>query len=214
MAEVLKGFSPQLRVIASSHLNLIKEILPWTRDQPLLTKKVCQLLIEFESQIQAGEEAEKVEKLVQNHLIDNCQDSEVVEHLKEIGDRLLQNPDCDPFWLLRSYQQIWHQGQVDKHDIPEHLELLKLGLVDQKENKLIICNKIYKNFFNMKWAEEKLIFLRPYANKIITWLDSNCQDKSQLLKGEELKIALELASMNKSLKEQESDFLIESMIWN
>ncbi len=213
VAEILKGFSPKLMGIAKSHLYLIKEILPWTRGQPLLTRKVCQLLIDFESQIGAGEEAEKVEKLVQNHLIKNCQDSEVVEHLNGIGNSLLQNQDCDPFWLLRSYQQIW-QEKVPEHDIPEHLELLKLGLVVQRENKFSISNNIYKKFFNDIWTEENLIILRPYAKRIIAWVDSNCQDTSQLLKGEELHHAIDLASSYRKLNEQDNNFLIESLVFD
>jgi hypothetical protein len=64
---------------ASSPYNLLEEIRAWTGEQFFLTQKVCQLFTESDTFISAGEEAERVEQIIQKNLIRNWQTQPAAE---------------------------------------------------------------------------------------------------------------------------------------
>ncbi|HEY9299297.1 MAG TPA: WD40 repeat domain-containing protein, partial [Phormidium sp.] len=70
-------------------------------------------------------------------------------------------------------------------------------------------NPIYASVFNLNWVKKELSNLRPYAETLTAWLASNCQDKSRLLHGQALQIALAWAE-NKNLSNQDYEFLSAS----
>ena len=52
---------------------------------------------------------------------------------------------------------------------------------------------------------------RPYAKKLLAWLDSNCQDQSQLLNEQELQEAVQWTKgKGNRLKPQEKKFIAGS----
>ena len=214
-SDVLQEFRIQLEEIASQPYAVILQVKSWTNFQPLLSRKLCQLIASEskKSQIATGDEAEQVRLLVQAHLTENSQDPEVAEHLKKIGDRLIENQSSDRFWLLQKYRQILQQQEVKAEDSPEQLELLDSGLVIQTNRSLKVANRIYESVFDQSWIERASEPLRPYTKKLVAWLDSNSQDKDQLLRGEELRDSLAWADRQTSLKEEEHNFLIKSLIW-
>lgn len=71
---------------------------------------------------------------------------------------------------------------------------------------LLVCNYIYAEIFDKTWISKSLTNLRPYAEAMNLWLDSNRQDKSQLLQGKDLKQAKDWAK-DKSLTEDDHRFL-------
>ncbi len=141
---------------ASSPYSLLEEILAWTGEQFYLTQKLCQLISEKESFIAAGEEAFRVEQIVQNSLIENWETQAAAEPLRIIRQRLLENQQCDPFRLLKLYRQIWRQGNVPANNTPEQTELLNLGLVVKQGDSLKIANRIYKAVFDVNWLSQEL----------------------------------------------------------
>ncbi|MGH7999207.1 MAG: tetratricopeptide repeat protein, partial [Brasilonema sp.] len=146
---------------------LQEEVLLWTNAQPFLTQKLCQLLADSETLIAAGEEAARVERLVQTRLINHWETQAASEHLKSIQQRLVKNKQCDPLLLLRLYQQILRQGEVPTDGSPLQTELLNLGLVVQQEDKLKVSNRIYHSVFNQSWIDQELARLRPFSHSTI-----------------------------------------------
>ncbi|KAB8331905.1 ATP-binding protein [Scytonema tolypothrichoides VB-61278] len=146
---------------------LQQEVLSWTSGQPFLTQKLCQLLADSEGLIGAGEEAARVQQLVQSRLINHWETQAASEHLKSIQQSLIKNKQCDPLSLLRSYQQILYLGEVPTDSSPVQAELLNLGLVVQQEDKLKVSNRIYQSIFNQNWIDQELARLRPFSHSTI-----------------------------------------------
>jgi tetratricopeptide (TPR) repeat protein len=135
---------------------VLEEVLSWTGAQPLLMQKVCQLLADSEAFIPAGEEAARVQQLVETRLINHWDTQIASEHLKSIQQRLISNQQCDPLSLLQLYQQILYVGEVVAHESPVETELLNLGLIVQQEDKLKIANRIYQSVFDLNWVAQEL----------------------------------------------------------
>ncbi|NMG09690.1 tetratricopeptide repeat protein [Brasilonema sp. UFV-L1] len=146
---------------------LQEEVLFWTSGQPFLTQKLCQLLANSETLIASGEEAAKVQQLVQTRLINHWEAQVASEHLKSIQQNLIKNKQCDPLSLLRAYQQILCLGEVPTDGSPVQAELINLGLVVQQEDKLKVANRIYQSVFNQSWIDRELVRLRPFSHNTI-----------------------------------------------
>ena len=89
-----------------------------------------------------------------------------------------------------SYKQILQADDLASNSSTEQQELLRLGLVIKRQERLRVYNRIYEEVFNSTWLEKTLDNLRPYARQISAWLASDGQDVSQLLRGEALAEAL------------------------
>lgn len=188
--------------------SLLREILFWTGGQPFLTQKLCQLVINNLDYISAGQEQEKVQKLVLSQVIENWESQDEPVHLKTIRDRLLRN-EQKAGRLLGLYQQILEQRFIEADDSPEQGELRLSGLVVKKEGKLQVYNPIYEGVFNPEWVNKQLEKLRPYSEAITAWTASKFTDESRLLRGQALKDALAWA-MGKALSNLDYQFLTAS----
>ncbi|ACK73808.1 TPR repeat-containing protein (plasmid) [Gloeothece citriformis PCC 7424] len=103
---------------------VLKEVLFWTNGQPFLTQKLCFLIVnhcnsstEFPP-LQAGEERQWIEQLVENKIIKNWEGQDQPEHLRTIRDSLIYNTPKTR-QLLKLYQQILQQGQIRAENSPE-----------------------------------------------------------------------------------------------
>jgi hypothetical protein len=94
-----------LAVKASNPRAVLQAVLDWTGGQPFLTQKVCKLILNAESEIPEGREAEWVEELVQRRIISFWESQDEPEHLKTIRDRILRR-EQRAGRLLGLYQQI------------------------------------------------------------------------------------------------------------
>jgi tetratricopeptide (TPR) repeat protein len=146
---------------------LLNEVLAWTRSQPFLTQKLCQLLCDLEVFIPAGEEATTVAHLVQSRLIHQWETQIASDHFKAMREGLLKNQQCDPLLLLRLYEQILRQEEVVASDSPAQTELLNLGLVVQQQDKLKVANRIYQSVFDRNWVNRELARIRPFSHNTI-----------------------------------------------
>ena len=207
---ILEKFTSEVQQFnkAESPLVVVEKILSWTEGEPLLTDKVCQLILNSQTSINTDEEEEKVGKLVQNGLIDNWKEKGAKEHLEKISQFFL---DSDPR-LLGLYQQILEQ-EVSANNGQLQEQLLGSGLVVKQEGKLKLANRIYEKVFNQSWLEEMFQELRPYGKQLKVWLNSDCKDESPLLLGEELQNAL-LWSKGRKLSDEDNKFLIRSQLFN
>ncbi|MBL1203571.1 MAG: hypothetical protein FWK04_32005 [Nostoc sp. GBBB01] len=169
---------------------LMREVLAWTGGQPLLTQKVCNLLIrDLKKPNQLAMRREKwVEGVVRNGIIDNWEAEDEQKHLKTIRDRMLTN-ELIAVGLLGLYQQILQQGEINVVRSLEEMRLRLTGLVVEQQGKLRVYNQIYENVFDLNWVDNELGKLRFYADNFKAWEESKYQDESYLLRGEELEKA-------------------------
>ncbi len=197
---------------------VMKEILKWTGGQPFLTQKMCQLVvssnkicINSHEQIEEQTEnliADEVATIVKSSIIENWSAEDEPPHLKTIRDRILYNEQLASR-LLGLYQQVLKQGTLPADDSGEQIKLLLSGLVIKQEGKICPYNPIYQAVFNQEWVEKQLKKLRPYAELLNAWVNSNYQDESYLLRGQAL-LEAQTWSKGKSLSNQDYRYLAAS----
>ncbi|MBD2458719.1 AAA-like domain-containing protein [Nostoc sp. FACHB-87] len=174
---------------------VMQEVLAWTGGQPFLTQRVCELLgkaLSIEKQdfrsVDENQIIELVQEIINNQIIDNWEANDKQEHLKTIRDRLLINEEVSVA-LLGLYQQILQQKEMTADSGFEQMRLRLTGLVVQQQGKLRVYNQIYGSVFDINWVENELGKLRFYADKLRAWVESNYQDNTCLLRGEDLEKA-------------------------
>ncbi len=132
---------------------VLAQILSWTGGQPFLSQKVCQLIRQLNAPIPEGAEAATVDRLVQDHIINQWEVNDDPEHLKTIRDRICsQGERVEP--LLHCYQQILEGEPVEVNGSLIQQELLLSGLVVQKEGQLAVANRIYATIFGPHWIAQ------------------------------------------------------------
>ncbi|MCT7972778.1 AAA-like domain-containing protein [Laspinema olomoucense] len=187
---------------------VLEEILKWTKGQPFLTQKLCQLVLAQSSPIGVWMEAKRVEQLARSQIVDNWESQDEPPHLKTLRDRLLRN-EQKASRLLGLYQQVLISGELPADNSPEQLELQLSGLTLKRHSKLTVYNPIYALVFNEQWVEQALADLRPYAEALSAWVVSDCQDESRLLRGQALRDAQQWATTH-SLSDRDYQFLAAS----
>ncbi|MEG3882384.1 WD40 repeat domain-containing protein, partial [Microcoleus sp. herbarium7] len=151
---------------------------------------------------------EWVEKVVRLKIVENWESQDVPEHLSTIRDRLFKE-NQRIIRRLGLYQQILQQVEIVPDGSAEQMELRLSGLILKRREKLTISNPIYEAVFNKELIAQKLDKLSPYSEAIKVWLNSNCEDDSQLLRGDDLQSALVWAA-DKSLRNEDFQFLTSS----
>ncbi|NEO83625.1 MAG: hypothetical protein F6J87_05100 [Spirulina sp. SIO3F2] len=192
---------------------ILTAILSWTNGQPFLTQKLCQLVVDvgYEQldellRIPAGTEADWVDALVRDRLLTHWESNDEPEHLRTIRNRILRDPNRSGR-LLGIYQQVRSPDlTVRADDSPEQRELLLSGLVLCQGSTLQVKNRLYGEIFSLDWVEQQLANLRPYAQLLATWVASERQDESRLLRGQALRDAL-IWSQGKQLSDLDYQYL-------
>jgi WD40 repeat protein len=197
---------PGLAAQSHNPAALLQAILAWTGGQPFLTQKLCKLVQTADSTPMPGQESEWVGQLVKAKVIDNWEARDIPPHLKTIRDRLLLSSQENKGQLLGLYQRVIQEGEILADDSPEQMQLRLTGLVVKRDSKLRVYNRIYEQVFNRHWINQELSELRPYAEAINAWLESNCIDESRLLRGQALEEA-GLWAENKRLSDWDYRFL-------
>lgn len=181
---------------------VLRTILHWTNGQPFLTQKLCQLVLQSSWKTPTGKltlapgtEVFWVEQLVQSHIIEHWESQDEPEHLRTIRDRLLFN-EHKAGRLLGIYQQVLQAQEIADlpvkiDDSSDQAELLLSGLVEKQNGYLRVKNPIYQAVFNAEWIVKQLDNLRPYPQVLNTWVASEFQDESRLLRGQALQEVLE-----------------------
>jgi adenylate cyclase len=192
---------------------VLEQILFWTKGQPFLTQKLCDIVANEKWKIESTTDSIFnsrifVANLVKSYIIDDWEYQDEPEHLKTIRSRILDNEQMAGR-LLGRYQQILTTEEVEFDDNQEIIELMLSGLVVKTHGKLKVKNPIYREIFNDKWVAKQLVNLRPYAENFRYWIASRQLDKSRLLKGVVLKQAL-LWAENKQLSNLDYRFLAAS----
>ncbi|MEO0409818.1 MAG: AAA-like domain-containing protein, partial [Cyanobacteria bacterium P01_A01_bin.135] len=194
-------------VDAAAPDTVLREILAWTGGQPFLTQKLCELVRTRQSPIAAGEERVQIQQLVEQHIIQNWEAKDELEHLKTIRNRLLSD-ERQIGQCLGLYREILQNGHVPAGQSAEHLQLQLAGLVLKRQDRLRIYNRIYQSVFDQAWIDRELKKLRPYNDAIYAW-ESDGQGDRHLLQGTALQNALGWA-VDKSLGSLDYQFLTTS----
>ncbi|MEM8717810.1 MAG: AAA-like domain-containing protein [Cyanobacteria bacterium P01_G01_bin.39] len=191
---------------------ILQEILNWTGGQPFLTQKLCKLVVQHcqdpNKCFISGEEALWVEKLVTEKIITNWEAQDEPEHLKTIRDRLLRN-EQRASRLLSLGEQILRGVVIPVNDSNEQRYLLLSNLVVKQNSQLNYRNLIYQKIFNLDWIQQQQSQLRPFGKEVESWLASDCQDQSRLLRGKALQEAQTWAN-NHNISQTEYKFLTAS----
>jgi len=179
----------------------LQEVLEWTGGQPFLTQKLCQFILDDDQQL-------SVEELVRSRIIENWQSQDDPEHLRTIRDRIFSNKQPADL-LLELYEKILRKREIEEDNSPGQIELRLSGLVVKQNGNLRVYNRIYEFVFDNNWVNQALANLRPYANELTAWLESNRQNKSHLLQGQKLRQAQAWAE-HKQLLVEDYQFLYAS----
>ncbi|NEP60632.1 MAG: hypothetical protein F6K31_27145 [Symploca sp. SIO2G7] len=208
-----KQFEQEIRALLPSIENLelvIDTVMSLTEGNKKLNKSIFLLLSQEKKRY--GISTEKwVQIIVRSRIIENWQTEVCAEPLREISRSLLENSLCDPFWLLIAYRQLLLTEELDRDK--EREELKKISIVIEKEQQLAVANPIYANVFNVLWTNHNLGKLRPYAKKLVAWIDSEGQDRYQLLSAKQLQEAQKFL-VGKKLDPRENRFLVDSILKN
>jgi WD40 repeat protein len=195
-----------LAELTSRSGEVLRQVLYWTGGQPFLTQKLCKLLFENAKLIENPQAW--VEEVVRLKIVENWESQDVPEHLSTIRDRLFKE-NQRIVRRLGLYQQILEQIEIVPDGSAEQMELRLSGLIVKRREKLTISNPIYQAVFNQDLIAQKLEKLSPYSEAMKVWLNSNSQDDSQLLRGDDLQSALVWAA-DKSLRNEDFHFLTAS----
>ena len=188
----------------------VQAILHWTNGHPDAIRVMCPLIVQADFSIQADRIAVEVEQMVRSQLLDNWENQAAATSFQALRDRLLRHEQCAS--LLQLYQKILQEDEI-VNDRAGILTLVELGLVVQQQDQFSVASPIHKCILSLDWVEQALLTLPPYASKLARWLDTQKQDRSQLLRGEELQRALDWVSGNR-LSDPANRFLIASQVFN
>ena len=220
----LEGFALQeaeqlvrgLREWIDNAEQVLQRALYWTGGQPFLTQKLCQKVLDVTSRQVDGFVTltdSWVDYLVKDQILDNWEVQDEPEHLRTIRDRLWHQPH-KVGQLLSLYRQVLKAEDLQQHpvvidDSATQLELLLIGLVEKRQGRLRVKNRIYQCVFDTRWVETQLNNLRPYSQALNAWVSSGYSDESRLLRGQALKETLTWAQ-HQSLSELDYRFLAVS----
>jgi serine/threonine protein kinase len=170
---ILKRFLPQLLPITVHPLVVIQEILDWVGTQSKLTELLCQVLIDVNSGSSIPENLEDkyIENLAYTHLVQDWQNKPAKAHLQSIQNAILEHEQRTE--LLQLYQQLLQQRQeivIDNGDRVKNADpqseqkvdqalletLLNIGLIEKKEGRKRVANRLYAEVFNPTWIAQEL----------------------------------------------------------
>ena len=128
---------------------ILKEVLSWTGGQPFLTQKICSFIRHNEIDIPINREAEWIENLVEEKIINYWESQDEPEHLRTIRDRIVHS-ERGAIPLLELYRSILKREEVPSTDSEEERELLLSGLVVKQHNTLRVYSNRMRRLIHFK----------------------------------------------------------------
>jgi hypothetical protein len=127
---------------------ILDRIFYWTNGHPYLTQKICQSVVE--NHLKQYDDY-KIDELVEKLFISEVASRET--NLQFVRDNVLSYPERRV--ILTLYKKLLQGIKVrdDKNSLPQnHLKLTGLALADY--GQLIVSNRIYRNVFDRRWANQ------------------------------------------------------------
>lgn len=187
----LSGFSPALLLQVQKYVptSIIQEVWQKTGGDRDLTQSILNLILKryldkeyspTNITIDRQQELDWLEAFIESAIVPRWENISELSSLRDIAVCLLNNPNVEPFWLLKEYQKIWREKKLLFNNSEEQQELLALELVVLKDGFLRVRNSIYESVFNEVWIEDKLTDLSPYQ-LILSRLSAKCEAPDRIL---------------------------------
>jgi tetratricopeptide (TPR) repeat protein len=128
---------------------VLQDIFQWTGGQPILTQKICRLVVK-----QEGRNPD-VDRLVRDQIIENWEYCDRPQHLTYIRNRILSDRPLMRE-MLNIYTDILQTGAITIDNSYAQKQLLLSGLVVKDRNQIQVCNSIYRNVFHENWVNHQL----------------------------------------------------------
>jgi len=178
------NYLPILGKKTSNLAGIIQIILRNSKFEPLLVESLLKLVCQYKLILVQKGDNTRIQRLIQKHLIPTWQTkirseqkSAIFEHYELIQDQLINNKNCDSFWLLVTYRDILRGKEILFHNGEEEKELFRLKLVEEhpeNPHKLKVVNLIYEYVFNDNWVFYRLQKIQDYDYKnLLAWIDSD-----------------------------------------
>jgi AAA-like domain len=134
---------------------VIKQIFTWTKGQPFLTQKICQLAIENSENGNVN-----IDDLVEISSVKNWESKSglIKDHLQNISNCLLsKDRGSDPVSLLILLGQIIDTRIIkyNPHDL-QHIQLKLSGAIKIELQNIKIFNQLYSQVFDKSWIQQQL----------------------------------------------------------
>lgn len=172
----------------------LQEVLSWTECQPFLTQKIIEFISLENSKIIKGEESQRVRLIVERNFTKEPENLEIARHFHSLHELVTRNERQNPFWLLFGYRKgLKEQRNSEKYSTEVRSSIIflqSIGLLTQSAGNLKVRSRIYQSIFDEVWVHTQLMDLRPYAQKFVNWLDTDCKDDGYLLEEEEIHSAM------------------------
>ena len=148
-----------LKQISEQPEQLLEAILSWSGGQPFLTQLLCHLVVAG-GKIRTNANVQTyVDRLVSKKVIGNWQRQDRQSHFQGINRWFLPNSGQKSWvkWVaLSNYRQLLSQSSLEfKPSSKSQWELLLSDLATKDQGQVKIANRIYKQVFDLRWAEEK-----------------------------------------------------------
>lgn len=164
-SQIAQNFECRVKVLQPSLSPelVTQRLLDWTEGQPFLTYRLYELLIQGplaswarpeqplpDSPPVFDPEALWVDHYLQNRVVKNCQDPELVRHLREICKCMIHDPRS--IQMLKLYRRLL-AGRQPKVNLREHvqLRLVQSGLAKVDGENLVLSNRFYGEVFDRSW---------------------------------------------------------------
>ena len=146
---------PAIKERFQNYRPLLQALLQWTGGQPLLTARLCDMLLAASDRPPLGGEATWIEHFVHQHVIAAWDSRPELEFIRDIRDYLLR-PRPSHIKLLRRYRDLLQAKAIAAANTYEQRELQRLGLARRQGDQLLVHNPIYAAIFSMQWVDEVL----------------------------------------------------------
>jgi AAA-like domain len=134
---------------------VIKQIFTWTKGQPFLTQKICQLAVENSRNGNVN-----VDDLVKIGSVKNWESKSglIKDHLQNIRNCLLsKDRGSDPVSLLILLGQIIDNKTIkyNLHNL-QHIQLKLSGAIKIDSQNIKVFNQLYSQIFDKNWIQQQL----------------------------------------------------------
>lgn len=218
LEEAKNGLREGLEKKVKNPDEVLEKIIHWTGGQPILTQKLCHLVVE-ERDRNPNSDIDidiDIDALVKERIINNWASNDYTVHLQTIEERFIseQISHDQRLLLLTLYKEILEKGSISVNKNSYEQQKLKLsGLVVQREDRLEVYNPIYREIFDLVWVEQELEKIIPYYNRFKEWQKASLEHKQlYLLYGEDLKASLDWKG-DKTIPQADNDYLRNSQVF-
>jgi hypothetical protein len=140
---------------------VIAYILDWTGGHPYLTQCLCAALVDH----QESWDQDGIARLVRRTFLASSESHN--SNLQEVQRTITKRAE-DPYATLVTYRTVLRRGSLPDSAQSSAKAALKLsGIVQARDDRLVVRNQIYRSVFDKAWAREQLELLPNYLPRRI-----------------------------------------------